>query len=116
MECVKRARVRAVCGHAVIALGKWAVDVGRVTAAAGADSVVVNIDTPCGLVVATVLVDEAGKGAACSFVSGLCNVCMHVHECGCSSSVNTVWFLCMAQNKACVTWIGAAARVCTQAT
>lgn len=55
-----------MCGHAVIALGRWAVDEGLVTMAE--PTTVVKIECPCGLVVATVEVDD-GKAGAVSFES-----------------------------------------------
>ena len=55
-----------MCGHAVIALGRWAVDEGLVTAVE--PTTVVKIECPCGLVVATVEVD-GGKAGAVSFES-----------------------------------------------
>ena len=50
-----------MCGHAVIALGRWAVDEGLV--AAVEPVTIVKIECPCGLVVATVEVDGAKAGA-----------------------------------------------------
>ena len=55
-----------MCGHAVIALGRWAVDEGLV--AAVEPLTIVKIECPCGLVVATVEVD-GGKAGAVSFES-----------------------------------------------
>ncbi len=39
-----------MCGHAVIALGRWAVDSGLVSATASDEEVAVDIQCPCGLV------------------------------------------------------------------
>ncbi len=55
-----------MCGHAVVALGRYAVDAGIV--AAREPVTVVNIEAPCGLVVASVEV-KAGKAGAVSFDS-----------------------------------------------
>ena len=55
-----------MCGHAVIALGRYAVDKGLV--AAVEPLTVVNIECPCGLVVADVEVAD-GKAGAVSFES-----------------------------------------------
>jgi trans-L-3-hydroxyproline dehydratase len=55
-----------MCGHAVIALGRYAVDQGIV--AANAPVTTVNIECPCGMVVASVEV-ENGKAGAVSFES-----------------------------------------------
>jgi trans-L-3-hydroxyproline dehydratase len=55
-----------MCGHAVIALGRYAVDTGIV--AARKPVTVVNIEAPCGLVVASVEVRD-GKAGAVSFES-----------------------------------------------
>lgn len=55
-----------MCGHAVIALGRYAVDTGIVVAQEPVT--VVNIEAPCGLVVASVEVRE-GKAGAVSFES-----------------------------------------------
>lgn len=55
-----------MCGHAVIALGRYAVDTGIV--AAREPVTVVNIEAPCGLVVASVEVKD-GKAGAVSFES-----------------------------------------------
>jgi trans-L-3-hydroxyproline dehydratase len=55
-----------MCGHAVIALGRYAVDHGLV--AAKEPVTTVNIECPCGLVVATVEVKD-GKAGAVSFES-----------------------------------------------
>ncbi len=48
-----------MCGHAVIALGRWAVDSGRVTRTAGESKVAVQC--PCGLVEAQVAEDGSVK-------------------------------------------------------
>jgi proline racemase len=48
-----------MCGHAVIALGRWAVDSGRVNRAAGGSNVA--IQCPCGLVEVLVADDGAVK-------------------------------------------------------
>ncbi|RST86792.1 proline racemase [Aquibium carbonis] len=55
-----------MCGHAVIALGRYAVDQGFV--APVEPVTVVNIECPCGMVVAEVAVN-GGKGGAVSFES-----------------------------------------------
>ncbi len=55
-----------MCGHAVIALGRWAVDSGRV--AAQAPKTTVNIQCPCGLV-RTVVAIENGRAGAVRFRS-----------------------------------------------
>lgn len=55
-----------MCGHAVIALGRYAVDQGIVEKRE--PFTVVNIEAPCGLVVATVEVTD-GKAGAVSFES-----------------------------------------------
>jgi trans-L-3-hydroxyproline dehydratase len=55
-----------MCGHAVIALGRYAVDQGMVPAIEPVT--VVNIEAPCGLVVASVEVKD-GKAGAVSFES-----------------------------------------------
>lgn len=55
-----------MCGHAVLALGRYAVDQGLV-AAKGAEALV-RIQCPCGLVVVRVAVDGA-KGGAARFTS-----------------------------------------------
>ncbi len=55
-----------MCGHAVIALGRYAVDKGLV--AAVEPVTIVNIECPCGLVVADVEVAD-GKAGAVSFES-----------------------------------------------
>jgi trans-L-3-hydroxyproline dehydratase len=55
-----------MCGHAVIALARWAVDSGRVPLRAPETSV--NIQCPCGLVRATVAIDN-GKAGAVRFES-----------------------------------------------
>jgi trans-L-3-hydroxyproline dehydratase len=55
-----------MCGHAVIALGRYAVDQGMVPAAE--PLTVVNIEAPCGLVAASVEVRD-GKAGAVSFES-----------------------------------------------
>jgi trans-L-3-hydroxyproline dehydratase len=55
-----------MCGHAVIALGRYAVDQGIV--AKQEPVTVVNIEAPCGLVVATVEIVD-GKAVAVSFES-----------------------------------------------
>ena len=55
-----------MCGHAVIALGRWAVDTGRVAPRAGETPVA--IQCPCGLVRARVTM-EGGRAGAVSFES-----------------------------------------------
>lgn len=55
-----------MCGHAVIALGRWAVDTGIVAAQESVTQV--NIECPCGMVVASVEVKD-GKAGAVSFES-----------------------------------------------
>ena len=55
-----------MCGHAVVALGRYAVDQGLV--AAKAPVTTVNIEAPCGLVAASVEVKD-GKAGAVSFES-----------------------------------------------
>jgi proline racemase len=55
-----------MCGHAVIALGRYAVDEGLV--AASEPLTTVNIECPCGMVVASVEVKD-GKAGAVSFES-----------------------------------------------
>jgi proline racemase len=55
-----------MCGHAVIALGRYAVDQGMVEAEEPVTSV--NIECPCGMVVASVEVKD-GKAGAVSFES-----------------------------------------------
>jgi proline racemase len=55
-----------MCGHAVIALGRYAVDKGIVPAVEPVTTV--NIECPCGLVVASVEVTD-GKAGAVSFQS-----------------------------------------------
>ncbi|HEY4191042.1 MAG TPA: proline racemase family protein [Mesorhizobium sp.] len=55
-----------MCGHAVIALGRYAVDQGIV--AKTEPVTIVNIEAPCGLIVASVEV-EGGKAGAVSFES-----------------------------------------------
>ncbi len=55
-----------MCGHAVIALGRYAVDQGLV--AAKEPVTTVNIECPCGMVVASVEVKD-GKAGAVSFES-----------------------------------------------
>jgi len=55
-----------MCGHAVIALGRYAVDQGFVAAVEPVTTV--NIECPCGMVVATVEV-KGGKAGAVSFES-----------------------------------------------
>lgn len=55
-----------MCGHAVIALGRYAVDEGIVPAREPVT--VVNIECPCGLVVASVEVED-GRAGAVSFES-----------------------------------------------
>jgi proline racemase len=55
-----------MCGHAVIALGRYAVDQGLVAAVEPVTNV--NIECPCGMVVASVEVKE-GKAGAVSFES-----------------------------------------------
>jgi trans-L-3-hydroxyproline dehydratase len=56
-----------MCGHAVIALGRWAVDSGIVKAQA--PETPVAIQCPCGLVRARVAVDERGRTGAVRFES-----------------------------------------------
>src|SRR5260370_7878674 len=48
-----------MCGHAVIALGRWAVDSGRVTRTAGESNVA--IQSPCGLVETQVPTNHSAK-------------------------------------------------------
>ncbi|QPC88572.1 proline racemase [Mesorhizobium sp. NBSH29] len=55
-----------MCGHAVIALGRYAVDHGIVAAVEPITTV--NIECPCGMVIASVAV-EAGRAGAVSFES-----------------------------------------------
>lgn len=55
-----------MCGHAIVALGRYAVDQGLV--AAKEPVTTVNIECPCGMVVASVEV-EGGKAGAVSFES-----------------------------------------------
>ncbi|MER9300531.1 proline racemase family protein [Mesorhizobium sp. M0621] len=55
-----------MCGHAVVALGRYAVDEGLVTKREPVTTV--NIEAPCGLVVASVEVRD-GKAGAVSFES-----------------------------------------------
>lgn len=55
-----------MCGHAVIALGRYAVDAGLVAVREPATTVA--IECPCGMVVATVVV-HGGKAGAVSFES-----------------------------------------------
>lgn len=55
-----------MCGHAVIALGRWAIDTGLVKATEPITKV--NIECPCGMVVAFVEVAD-GKTGAVSFDS-----------------------------------------------
>ncbi len=55
-----------MCGHAIIALGRYAVDEGLV--AKKEPITIVNIEAPCGLVVASVEVGD-GKAGAVSFES-----------------------------------------------
>ncbi len=55
-----------MCGHAVIALGRYAVDTGIVSPREPVT--IVNIEAPCGLVVASVEVKD-GKAGAVSFES-----------------------------------------------
>jgi trans-L-3-hydroxyproline dehydratase len=55
-----------MCGHAIIALGRYAVDNGLVEAKEPVTTV--NIECPCGMVVASVVV-ENGKAGAVSFES-----------------------------------------------
>lgn len=55
-----------MCGHAIVALGRYAVDEGLV--ARGEPVTTVNIEAPCGLVVASVEVRD-GKAGAVSFES-----------------------------------------------
>ena len=49
-----------MCGHAVIALGRWAVDSGLVEPAGNPTTV--RIQCPCGLVTARVALDSSGDG------------------------------------------------------
>jgi trans-L-3-hydroxyproline dehydratase len=56
-----------MCGHAVIALGRWAVDSGIVKPQA--PETPVAIQCPCGLVRARVAVDERGRTGAVRFES-----------------------------------------------
>lgn len=56
-----------MCGHAVIALGRWAVDSGIVKAET--PETPVAIQCPCGLVRARVAVDERGRTGAVRFES-----------------------------------------------
>ncbi len=51
-----------MCGHAVIALGRWAIDSGIVKPAG--DLTIVHIQCPCGLVTAKVATDMSAKGKA----------------------------------------------------
>lgn len=55
-----------MCGHAVIALGRWAVDSGLIPAVE--PETTVRIQVPCGLVEATVAVRDGNSGGV-SFVS-----------------------------------------------
>jgi proline racemase len=55
-----------MCGHAIVALGRYAVDQGLV--AANEPVTTVNIECPCGMVVASVEVKD-GKASAVSFES-----------------------------------------------
>lgn len=55
-----------MCGHAIIALGRYAVDEGLVPA--GESVTIVNIECPCGMVVARVAMHE-GRAAEVSFES-----------------------------------------------
>jgi proline racemase len=55
-----------MCGHAIIALGRYAVDQGLV--APGGDRAIVNIECPCGMVRAEVSIRD-GKAADVSFES-----------------------------------------------
>jgi trans-L-3-hydroxyproline dehydratase len=55
-----------MCGHAIIALGRYAVDQGLV--ASGGDRAIVNIECPCGMVRADVSIRD-GKAADVSFES-----------------------------------------------
>lgn len=55
-----------MCGHAIIALGRYAIDKGLVTAVEPVTTV--NIECPCGMVVAAVEVTD-GKAGAVSFDS-----------------------------------------------
>tara|TARA_B100000949_G_scaffold22559_1_gene17306 strand:+ start:316 stop:1314 length:999 start_codon:yes stop_codon:yes gene_type:complete len=55
-----------MCGHAIIALGRFAVDRGMVPI--DGDQATVSIECPCGLVVADVAIRE-GRAAEVSFVS-----------------------------------------------
>ncbi|HJO73538.1 MAG: proline racemase family protein [Rhodospirillales bacterium] len=56
-----------MCGHATLALGRWAVDTGAVEAD-GRNEVAVNIQCPCGLVRTRVAI-ENGKVGAVAFES-----------------------------------------------
>lgn len=53
-----------MCGHAVIALGRWAIDSGIVEPAG--DPTVVRIQCPCGLVTARVAIGTSADGAVCT--------------------------------------------------
>ncbi|RVD50368.1 proline racemase, partial [Mesorhizobium sp. M2D.F.Ca.ET.140.01.1.1] len=55
-----------MCGHAIVALGRYAIDEGLV--AKQEPFTTVNIEAPCGLVVASVEVSD-GKAGAVSFES-----------------------------------------------
>ncbi|MCT7149557.1 proline racemase family protein, partial [Salmonella enterica subsp. enterica serovar Oranienburg] len=55
-----------MCGHAIVALGRYAIDEGLV--AKREPITIVNIEAPCGLVVASVEVRD-GKAGAVSFES-----------------------------------------------
>ena len=55
-----------MCGHAIIALGRFAVDRGMVEASG--DRATVNIECPCGMVTAEVTI-RGGRAAEVSFVS-----------------------------------------------
>jgi proline racemase len=56
-----------MCGHAVIALGRWAVDSGRVEPEDGRATV--RIECPCGLVTARVAIHEDGSTGEVAFES-----------------------------------------------
>jgi trans-L-3-hydroxyproline dehydratase len=56
-----------MCGHAVIALGRWAVDTGLVPARA--PETLLAIQCPCGLVRVRVAVDERGRTGTVRFES-----------------------------------------------
>ena len=55
-----------MCGHAIIALGRFAIDRGMVKASG--ERATVNIECPCGMVVAEVMIRN-GRAAEVSFVS-----------------------------------------------